>query len=74
MTIVKTSCPDCGGQGTLPPLGSAGNPQDVKRFFSRPCDTCHCSRFVYIDKNIEETPKSGAKEDEGYIAGQGDCD
>lgn len=74
MVMVKTKCPDCGGIGTLAPLGAAGNPQDVKRFFPRPCDTCHCSRFVYIDTNIEETPKAGAEKDEGYIAGQGDCD
>lgn len=68
MTIVKTSCPDCGGNGTLPPLGEKGNPQDIKRFFPRPCNTCHCSRFVYIETQIEE------RKDEGYIAGQGDCD
>lgn len=69
MTIVKTICPDCNGEGTLPPLGVAGNPQDVKRFFPRPCDTCHCSRFVYIDKQIEERKAEGT----GYVAGQGDC-
>jgi hypothetical protein len=73
MVMVKTKCPSCGGVGTLPALEQEGDLRDIKRFFPRPCDTCHCSRFVYIDTKIEENPKPGT-ENEGYIAGQGDCD
>lgn len=71
MVMVKEKCPDCGGTGTLSPLGDKGDPRDIKRFFPRPCDTCHCSRFVYKDRQIEETEPE--KKNDKYIAGQGDC-
>ena len=71
MAIVRTECPGCGGVGTLPPLGEAGNPNDIKRFFPRPCDTCHGTQIVYINKQIEE--KLPESKNDGCVTGQGDC-
>ncbi len=57
----------CDGTGMLPPLGDAGDPLDVKRFFPRPCEACNYTGKVYTEVEIEET------KNEGYVAGQGDC-
>jgi hypothetical protein len=70
MVMVRVPCAACDGNGRLPPLGNEGDPRDIKRFFPRPCDACNCSRFVYVNKVIEE--KHEKKNDE-YVAGQGDC-
>ncbi len=67
MAMMRTKHDNCGGTGMLPPLGDAGDPLDVKRFFPRPCDACNCMGFIYIEMQIEE------KKNEGYIAGAGDC-
>ncbi len=67
----KIPCKTCDGKGILPPLGGDG--PDVKRFFPRPCDACNCSRFVYIEREIEEKKDDGNVATSDYIPGQGDC-
>jgi len=53
-------CPDCGGIGTLPPLGFAGLPGDdperlnVKRHFPRACDMCNGEGRRLIEVSVEE--------------------
>ncbi len=66
MVMMRAKCPDCNGDGNLAPLGDAGDPLDVKRFFPRPCDACNCMGFIYTETEIEEN------KNDGYVAGQGD--
>ena len=77
MTLVKVKCPSCDGNGVLPPLGDKGDPKDVTRYFPRPCDACNCSRYVYIEKQIQEKSEDEGyvtpQPQQGYTAGQGDC-
>ncbi len=78
MARVRVQCPNCGGEGILPPLGDKGDLKDVSRYFPRPCDTCNCSQFIYVEKEIREKIDDGyvtGHPDQGqtYVAGQGDC-
>lgn len=68
MVRVRVPCKQCGGLGILSPLGEAGDKGDVKRFFPRPCDACNCSRYVYINTEIEEKKDEGTSTS-GYVAG-----
>jgi len=56
-----------GGQGVLPPLGDKGDPKDVTRHFPRPCDTCNCFRFVYVEKEIREEGDEGILQSSQYL-------
>ena len=76
MARVRVPCSNCVGEGILPPLGDKDDQKDVTRHFPRPCDTCNCSGFVYVEREIREKIDDGyvtPQPEGGYVAGQGDC-
>ncbi len=60
MAIVEEKCKNCDGMGRLPPLGGAGDPTDIKRFFPRPCDACSGTGKVLSNVNVDEEKPTSA--------------